>query len=55
MIRTTENILEYWENLNKYFVEKKKEKWCNKCHCKEECEDKEEFLKSDNDLCPWFV
>lgn len=54
MIRTSENIREYLERLNRYFENKSKKKWCDTCHCKDDCEDKDVFLKSCDDSCSWY-
>lgn len=32
----------------------KKEKWCDMCHFQNDCEDKEDFLESDEPACPSY-
>ena len=31
------------------------EKWCDSCHCQNDCEEKEEYLESEDVYCPYYA
>lgn len=35
-------------------LQKRNADWCGMCHNSYDCEDKEEFMKSDRKSCPWY-
>lgn len=36
-------------------MDDKKENWCDKCHVKDDCEDKETFWASEEKTCAWYA
>lgn len=35
--------------------EEKENNWCSMCHVNDECEEKDSFLESDEDACPYYA
>lgn len=36
-------------------IKDKEENWCDVCHVRFDCEEKEEYLKSDDTSCPYYA
>ena len=47
------------ENLTRYdeegILSGKVKKWCDMCHVQYDCDDKDEFINSDSDSCPYYA
>ena len=50
MYKLTPDIIEDFDTKAAKIVE-----WCDKCHAQFDCEEKHEFIRSEDNYCPYYA
>lgn len=50
MYELTPDIVDYFDS-----KEVKIKTWCDKCHAQFDCEEKREFIRAEDNYCPYYA